>query len=209
VSERLDPPKDPSPSPTDDTPVECADDKSPSQPVPKEPPVDSPAIEDSPNVSIAAPAPGMMVQAAAASVIGFCRLSVEPPSAVAVAEQELQAASPTAVATLAARCYRPALIQVLANHVIPPCAPPPAAEADEISVVMVNQYQGTLDRGQRTQTRATSRATTSLSLASSSPLLLCPWNHSQLHQREHSFLLLLLWGNLLMPLMVARDSLAP
>jgi hypothetical protein len=108
-----------------------------------------------------------MVQAAAASVIVFSKLSVEPPSAiaVAVAEQELQAAPPITVATLATSCFRPALmIQMFANPVILPYAPPPAAaEADEIPVVMVSQ--GTLDRGQRTQTRTTLRATISFSLA--------------------------------------------
>jgi hypothetical protein len=164
VSERhepSDPPLDPPPSPTDYTLVECADNKSPSQPVPKEPPVDSPAIEDSRNESISAPR--KMIQAAAAVVIGFSRLSVEPPSAVAVAEQELQAASPTTVATLAASCFRPALmIKILVNPVIPSLAPPLAAEADEIPVVMVSQ--GTLDRGRRTQAGTTSRPTISLSL---------------------------------------------
>jgi hypothetical protein len=108
-----------------------------------------------------------------ASVIGFSRLSVEPPppSAVAVAEQELQAASPTAVATLAARCFRPALmIQILAHPVVPLRAPLPA-EVGEIPA-----SQGTLDRGQRTQTRTTSRPPISLSLSgcsfSSPPLSL-------------------------------------
>jgi hypothetical protein len=126
VSKRVepsDPPLDPPPSPTDDTPVEWADDKSPSQAVPKEPPVDFPAIEV-PNESIAAP--GKMVLVAAASVIGFSLLSVEPAS-VAVAGQELQAASPTTVATLAARCS-PALMIHL----------PYCAEADERPVVMVS-----------------------------------------------------------------------
>jgi hypothetical protein len=120
------------------------------------PPMDFPSIEDSRNEPIATP--GKMVQAAAASVIGFSRLSVEPPFAVAVAEQELQAATP------AVCCFRPALmIQILKNPLLPPRAPPPAAEANEIPVGMVSQ--GTLDRGQRTQTRTISRPTSSLSLS--------------------------------------------
>jgi hypothetical protein len=124
-------------------------------------PVDSPAIEDSPNESIAVP--GKMVLAGAASVIGFSRLSVEPPSAVAVAEQELQAASPTAVATHAARCFIPALM----IPVIPPGAPSPAADPDPDEIPVVKVGQGTLikRRGEsRTQTRTTSRPTFYLSL---------------------------------------------
>jgi hypothetical protein len=63
------------------------------------------------------------------------------------------------------RHFRPVLmIQILANPVLPPYAPLPTSEfeADEISVVMVSQ--GTLGKGQRIQTRTTSRPTISLSL---------------------------------------------
>jgi hypothetical protein len=61
-------------APTEETPFEYPDDKSQSKPVPKEPLVDSPETDDSPNESIAALV--KMVQAASTTVIGFIRLSL-------------------------------------------------------------------------------------------------------------------------------------
>jgi hypothetical protein len=109
---------------------------------------------------------------AANAVTGFrhCLLHnlVDTPSSptdeTPVPDQELQAALAPSVVTAAA-IFRPSLmIQILANPVVSPCAPTPAAaDPDEISVVM---SQRALDRtGIETpiQTRTTSRPTTCLS----------------------------------------------
>jgi hypothetical protein len=86
---------------------------------------------------------------------------VDPP--LAVPDQELQAASATTVATPAA--LNVALIQIIEKPLVPPHAPPPPADPDDTSVVIVNHW--TLDkrrREARTQTQTTSRSTICLSL---------------------------------------------